>query len=89
MVFCAALVALVPITVCGDAASTRVATTPHGERKAGPGGIRREVSHVDLNAERVPVTPSAPHAGIPKREVSHADIYAAAPKLELRQGGEA
>ena len=89
LVFCAALVALVPITVCGDAASTRVATTPHGERKAGPGGIRREVSHVDLNAERVPVTPSAPHAGIPKREVSHADIYAAAPKLELRQGGDA
>ena len=92
LVFCAALVALVPISVCGDAAST--VANPRGDRKVA-GGIRREVSHVDLNAERV-----APHAehtkssalpmGAPRREVSHADMRTdiAAPKLELRSGSE-
>jgi hypothetical protein len=86
LVFCAALVALVPISVCGDAVSTRVAN-PGAERKAGPpGGIRREVSHVDLNAQ--PRPHDTKMSSMPKREVSHIDINDSimAPKLELRQG---
>ena len=93
-VFFAALVALVPISLCGDAA--RVHTHTPGAAKGLP---KREVSHVDLNAERVPPSlqqqqphPHSEHRsmpmGAPRREVSHADIVAdtPAPKLELRSG---
>lgn len=87
LVFCAALVVLVPISVCGDAASARVAN-PGGDRKVA-GGIRREVSHVDLTAERVlpAETPRSLPIGAPRREMSHADINDSKPKLELRSGG--
>jgi len=90
-VFCAALVTLVPISVCGDAASPRVAN-PGAERKVAM-GIRREVSNVDLTTCRTPPTETRMSMGAPRREVSHVDMTAMkqgapAPKLELRCGSE-
>ena len=83
LVFFAALVALVPITVCGDAASSTRAAS-HAKVA---GGIRREVSHVDMH--EASGTPVQHRHGmtVPRREVSHADMNdAKASKLELRSG---
>ena len=83
LAFFVALVALVPITVCGDAASATRAVT-HSKVA---GGIRREVSHVDMHDTAQTPVQHRHGMAVPRREVSHADMKEMkAPKLELRSG---